>query len=103
WMNTVVISGGTQGVSRMVASAKGHEDEALRAALRIHVPLAFVVAGAMALFAPLYARFEHAEDVVAPLLVMAGVALLYGFYAPLIGYLNGSSRFTRQALLDVIF
>ncbi len=103
WMNTVVISGGTQGVSRMVASAKGHEKEALRAALRVHVPLAFVVAGAMALVAPLYARFEHAEDVVAPLLVMAGVALLYGFYAPLIGYLNGSNRFTRQALLDVIF
>jgi stage V sporulation protein B len=103
WINNVVISGGTQGVSRMVAGAKGHEKEALRAALRVHVPLAFVVAGVMALVAPLYARFEHADDVVAPLLVMAGVALLYGFYAPLIGYLNGSNRFSRQALLDVIF
>jgi stage V sporulation protein B len=31
------------------------------------------------------------------------VALLYGLYAPLIGYLNGRSRFGRQAALDVTF
>jgi stage V sporulation protein B len=102
-VNNVVVSSGTQGVSRAVAGAKGHEDEVLRAALRVHVPLAFVVAAAVALAAPLYARFEHAEDVVAPLLVLAGVALLYGFYAPLIGFLNGRNRFSRQALLDVVF
>jgi stage V sporulation protein B len=102
-VNNVVVTSGTQGVSRAVAGAKGHDREVLRAALRVHVPLAFVVAGAMVLAAPLYARFEHAEDVVTPLLVLAGVALLYGFYAPLIGFLNGSNRFSRQALLDVVF
>jgi len=102
-VNNVVITSGTQGVSRTVAGAKGREDEALRAALGVHVPLAAVVAGAMALAAPLYARFERAEDVVAPLLVLAGVALLYGLYAPLIGYLNGRNRFGRQAALDVTF
>ena len=102
-VNNIVVSSGTQGVSRVVAGAKGHEDEALRAALRVHVPMALVVAGAMAAAAPVYARFERADDVVAPLLVLAGVALLYGFYAPLIGYLNGSNRFGRQALLDITF
>ena len=102
-VNNVVVASGTQGVSRVVASAKGHEPEALRAALRVHVPLALIVAGAMAVAAPLYAVFERAEDVVAPLLVLGGVALLYGLYAPLIGYLNGRSRFGRQALLDVTF
>jgi stage V sporulation protein B len=102
-VNNVVVTSGTQGVSRAVAGAKGHDREVLRAALRVHVPLAFVVAGAMALGAPIYARFEHADDVVVPLLVLAGVALLYGFYAPLIGFLNGTNRFGRQALLDVIF
>ena len=102
-VNNVVVSSGTQGVSRAVAGAKGHEDEVLRAALRVHVPLAVLVAGAVAMAAPLYARFEHAEDVVSPLLVLAGVALLYGFYAPFIGYLNGRNRFSRQALLDVVF
>ncbi len=102
-VNNVVISSGTQGVSRVVAGAPGREDEALRAALRVHVPMAIVVAGAMAAAAPAYARFERAEDVVAPLLVLAGVALLYGVYAPLIGYLNGRNRFGRQAALDVTF
>src|SRR5579859_4516143 len=102
-VNNVVVASGTQGVSRVVAGAKGREKEALRAALRVHVPLAFVVAAAVAVAAPLYARFERADDVVAPLLVLAGVALLYGLYAPLIGYLNGRNRFGRQALLDVTF
>lgn len=102
-VNNVVISSGTQGVSRAVAGAPGREDEALRAALKVHLPLAVVVAAVMAASAPLYARFERADDVVAPLLVLAGVALLYGVYAPLIGYLNGRGRFGRQALLDVTF
>jgi stage V sporulation protein B len=102
-VNNVVVQSGTQGVSRVVAGAKGREDEALRAALRVHVPLALVVAAAVAAAAPLYATFERAQDVVAPLLVLAGVALLYGLYAPLIGYLNGRNRFGRQALLDVTF
>ncbi len=102
-VNNVVVASGTQGVSRAVAQAKGQEDAALRAVLRVHVPLALVVAGAMIAAAPIYARFERAEDVVAPLCVLAGVALLYGLYAPLIGYLNGRSRFGRQALLDVTF
>ena len=102
-VNNVVVSSGTQGVSRAVAGAKGHEQEALRAALRVHVPLAVVGAAVMAAAAPVYARFERAEDVIAPLLVLAGVALLYGLYAPLIGYLNGRNRFGRQAALDVTF
>jgi stage V sporulation protein B len=102
-VNNVVIASGTQGVSRVTAGAKGAEDEAFRATLRVHVPLAIAIAAAMAAAAPLYARFEHASDVVAPLLVLAGVALLYGLYAPLIGFLNGRNRFTRQAALDVTF
>lgn len=102
-VNNVVVTSGTQGVSRAIAGAKGREREVLRAALRVHAPLALLVAGGMAAVAPLYAHFERAPDVVAPLLVLAGVALLYGLYAPLIGYLNGRGRFGRQALLDVIF
>jgi stage V sporulation protein B len=102
-VNNVVIATGTQGVSRAVAGAPGHEREALRAALRVHVPIALVVAAVMAAGAPIYARFENATDVVPPLLVLAMVALLYGIYAPLIGYLNGTRWFTRQAALDVTF
>jgi stage V sporulation protein B len=102
-VNNVVNASGTQGVSRVVAGAPGHEDEALRAALRVHGPLAVVVAAAMAAAAPVYARFERAQEIVAPLLVLAAVALLYGLYSPLIGYLNGRNRFGRQAALDIAF
>jgi stage V sporulation protein B len=102
-VNNVVVASGTQGVSRVVAGAPGREGEALRATLKVHVPLSVVIAAVMVAATPVYARFEHAQDVVAPLLVLAGVALLYGLYAPLIGYLNGCKRFGRQALLDVTF
>jgi stage V sporulation protein B len=102
-VNNTIITAGTQGVSRAVAAAPGREDEALRAALKVHVPLAIGVGAAMAAAAPAYARFERAGDVLLPLLVLAGVALLYGLYAPLIGYLNGRNRFGRQAALDVTF
>ncbi len=102
-VNNVVIASGTQGVSRVVAGAPGHEEEALRVALKAHVPIAIFVAVAMAVAAPFYAGFEHAHDVVPPLLVLALVALLYGLYAPLVGFLNGTRRFGRQAALDVTF
>ena len=102
-VNNVVVASGTQGVSRAVVAAPGHEARAWRAAMRVHVPAAIVVAAAMAAAAPVYASFEHAADVVAPLVVLALVALLYGIYAPIIGYLNGTKRFGRQAALDVVF
>jgi stage V sporulation protein B len=102
-VNNIVVSSGTQGVSRAVAGARGNEAQALRATLGVHVPLAVVVALAMTVATPFYAAFEHAQDVVVPLYVLAGVALLYGLYAPLIGVLNGRNLFGRQALLDVTF
>lgn len=102
-VNNVVVASGTQGVSRAVAAAPDGGAGALRTVLRVHGVAAFVVAAVMAAATPLYARFERAQDVTAPLLVLAAVALLYGLYAPLIGYLNGRSRFGRQAALDVTF
>jgi stage V sporulation protein B len=102
-VNNVVVASGTQGVSRVVAGAPGHEAEALRATLRVHVPIAIALAAAMVVATPLYARFEQAHDVVLPLLVLALVALLYGLYAPLIGFLNGTRQWRRQAALDITF
>jgi stage V sporulation protein B len=102
-INNVVISSSTQGVSRAVAGARGHEDQALRATLRVHVPLAIVLTALCVALAPLVARFEGAPHIAVPLMVLAGVVLLYGMYGPLIGALNGRGRFTRQAALDVTF
>src|SRR5579864_6560021 len=63
-VNNVVVASGTQGLSRVVAgAAPGTEDRALRAAMRFHVIIAIAVAAVMALSAPAYAAFEHADDV----------------------------------------
>jgi stage V sporulation protein B len=102
-VNNVMVASGTQGVSRVVARAGKHQPEALRMALRVHFVLALVVGGLFAAAAPAIASFEHATYVTVPLLAMAGVVTMYGLYAPLIGALNGTARFGKQAALDVTF
>jgi stage V sporulation protein B len=99
--NNVVVASSTQGVSRTVAAAGVHEREAFRATLRVHAVIALVVGVLLGVAAPLIAYFEHAPDMLAPLLMMTGVLVIYGVYAPLVGYLNGRGMFTRQAALDV--
>ncbi len=100
--NNVVVSSSTQGVSRTVAAAGTAEREALRATLRVHVVIALIAAAVFGIASPLVAFFEHAPDVLVPLLVMTGVLVVYSVYAPLVGYLNGRGMFTRQASLDVV-
>jgi stage V sporulation protein B len=101
--NNVVVTGSTQGVSRAVARAPGNESEAFRATMRVHVPLAIVIAALFAAGAPLFARFEGATYITTPLAVSSIVLLMYGLYAPVIGLLNGRAQFARQAMLDVTF
>jgi stage V sporulation protein B len=102
-LNNVVVASSTQGVSRAVARAIGAEGKAFRRTLRVHVPLAFILAAGFAGISPWIARWEGAPHIVRPLLLMALVALFYGLYAPIIGLLNGRGQFTRQAGLDVAF
>ena len=99
--NNVIVSSSTQGVSRTVAAAGIAERQALRATLRTHLLLAVVAAVLLAAVAPLVAYFQHAPDVLAPLLVMTGVLFVYGVYAPLFGYLNGRGFFVKQASLNI--
>lgn len=100
--NNVVVASSTQGVSRVVAPAGDQHKQALRAALRVHLLVAVALALLLAGIAPLVASFQHAAEMATPLAVMAGVLLIYGLYAPLVGYLNGRRMFARQASLDVV-
>ncbi len=102
-LNNVVVASSTQGVSRAVARSIGAEGGAFRATLRVHLPLAAVVALLFAALAPSFARFEGAPYIVVPLYFMAAVSFFYGLYAPFIGLLNGRGQFTLQAGLDVTF
>jgi stage V sporulation protein B len=102
-VTNVVVASSIQGVSRTVSRARGLEKEALRATLRVHLPVAAILAIGFLACAPLVASFEHAPHITLPLAAEAGVVLLYGLYAPLIGMLNGRRQFTRQATLDMVF
>ena len=104
-LNNVMISGSVQGVSRSVAGAGDPEEEqrAFRSTLRVHLPIAIAMALGFVAFAPAIASFQHAPYITTPLMVLAGVVLLYGVYGPLVGKLNGTGRFGKQALLDVLF
>ena len=100
--NNVVVSSATQGVSRTVAPAGEEHRERLRATMRVHAVVAIAAAVLLAIAAPIVARFEHASEMTAPLVTMSGVLLIYGVYAPLVGYLNGRRQFGRQASLDIL-
>ncbi len=100
--NNVLVASSTQGVSRTIAGAGQNEREALRATLRIHGAIAAASVVLLATSAPFVAHFQHAESVLAPLLVMTGVLGIYALYAPLVGYINGRRQFTRQASLDIV-
>jgi stage V sporulation protein B len=101
--NNVVVASSTQGVSRAVARSRGHAEDAWRATMRVHVPLAILLAAAFAGLAPLLAAFEGASHIALPLALMALVLFFYGVYAPLIGLLNGRAQWSRQAALDMTF
>lgn len=100
-VSNVIVFGFTQGVSRTVAGAGDKEKEAFRAAYRVHLALGLAMALVFLAVSPLIAWFQHAPYITAPLMVMAGLLLVYGAYAPLVGYLNGKGEFAKQATLDM--
>ncbi|WP_394826387.1 lipopolysaccharide biosynthesis protein [Pendulispora albinea] len=102
-INNVTVTSSIQGVSRAVAGGGEHREQAFRATLRVHAPLALVLAILFALLAPAYASFQGSPHIVTPLRILACVVAIYGVYAPLVGSLNGRALFTRQAALDTIF
>lgn len=96
-----LVAAGIQGVSRQVAGA----DESSRTSglgwlLRLHGLLALVAASLFFAVSTTVARALGAPHLGSGLQILAGVLLLYGLYAPLVGYLNGRRRFAAQAGLD---
>ncbi|MCH2108760.1 MAG: oligosaccharide flippase family protein [Polyangiaceae bacterium] len=90
------------GVSRETAHGSSDERAAIfRQLLKFHGLISGVVALAFAALATPIASRLGAPHVATPLLVLSAVILGYGFYTPMIGYLNGQHRFGAQAALDV--
>ncbi|HMJ12661.1 MAG TPA: lipopolysaccharide biosynthesis protein [Polyangiaceae bacterium] len=92
-----------QGVSRAVAqSTPENEAATIRRTLSIHAALAVFLAAVFFFLAPPLGDWVGAPHVVGGLRILSGVMLLYGFYTPLVGVLNGQKKFLYQAGLDIL-
>jgi stage V sporulation protein B len=98
-----LVSASLQGVSHAVAtSSSGEREVALRTTLRVHFSIAVLAGAAFWLLAPFLGGAAGALHVVTGLRILSIVLLLYGLYAPLVGALNGMTRFGMQAALDAL-
>jgi stage V sporulation protein B len=98
-----VVSASIQGVSHAVATASDADrSRTLRRALLAHLVLALALAGTFFLLAPTIGQLTGAPHIVVGLKVLSAVILVYGLYAPLVGALNGQTRFGTQAALDAL-
>jgi stage V sporulation protein B len=116
-LTTVVVQATIQSVSKLVSEDESHAPDVRRAALRLQVlvggGIAVVYFAASGLIADLFSSGRlaaiGAQSVDDPaslamyFRVSSGVVLAYAFYATLIGVLNGTRRFGRQALFDVSY
>lgn len=97
-----IVSASLQGVSHVVATSDADRRQALRGALAVHAVIALAAGGAFWALAPALGEIVGATHLVTGLRVLSVVLLLYGLYAPLVGALNGQTRFGMQAALDAL-
>jgi len=97
-----VVQASIQGVSRTLAGAEdAARPQLLRKTLGLHALWAVLLGLAFLALAGPVAQLLGAGHLIGSLRILAGVVVVYGLYAPLIGALNGQKRFGSQALLDV--
>lgn len=98
-----IVQTSIQSVSRVVASAAPEEQPySLRRALKLSCVVAFLFGAVFLALAEPIAHWMGAPHIALTLQLLAGVMVLYGLYAPLVGALNGFRRFVPQAGLDAL-
>jgi stage V sporulation protein B len=98
-----LVSASIQGVSHAVAtSSEADRESSLRRVLRVHLVLALLLGTTFLALAPSLGRWIGAPHIVLSLQLLSFVLVVYGLYAPLVGALNGRTRFGTQAALDAL-
>jgi len=98
-----IVAASIQGVSHAVATASdGSRAQVLRRTLKVHGVLALLLGAGFLALAPSLGVWTGAGHIVTALRVLSLVLLIYGLYAPLVGALNGQTRFLSQAGLDAL-
>lgn len=98
-----IVAASIQGVSHAVATAPdGARAQQLRRTLKVHGALALLLGAGFLALAPRLGDWTGAAHIVPALKVLSFVLVIYGLYAPLVGALNGQTRFISQAGLDAL-
>ncbi len=102
-VNSVMITGSIQAVSRFTAQEPHKARLVQDAGLRMHLYVGLVVSAVFVAAAPLMAWFLHDSSKTAPLMLAGAIVGLYAFYAVFVGTANGLRQFHKQAGLDIAF
>ncbi len=103
-LNNVLIASTIQTVSKMVSENEERGAATLRHGLALQSIIGLLLAGALVAGAPYWAEGLLLDAQLTPLIRISGVVVLaYALYATLVGYLNGTRRFSQQAGLDMTF
>lgn len=102
-VNSVMITGSIQAVSRFTAQEPEKARLVQDAGLRMHLYVGLVVAAVFVASAPLMAWFLHDSSKTAPLMLAGAIVGIYAFYAVFVGTANGLRQFHKQAGLDIAF
>ncbi len=102
-INNTMVQATIQAVSRFTAEDDARAGAVQRAGLRMQAFIGTAVALALALGAPLIARFMKAPEYARYFRIAAVIPFLYAFYAVFVGTANGLRRFRAQATFDVGF
>jgi O-antigen/teichoic acid export membrane protein len=102
-VNSVMITGTIQAVSRFTAQEPHKARMVQQAGLRMHLYVGLVVAAVFVASAPLLAWFLHDPSKTGPLMLAGVIVGVYAFYAVFVGSANGLRQFQKQAGLDIAF
>ncbi|MBK7539364.1 MAG: oligosaccharide flippase family protein [Myxococcales bacterium] len=102
-VNSVMITGSIQTVSRFTAQEPHKARLVQQAGLRMHLYVGLVVSAVFIAGAPLLAWFLHDPSKTAPLMLAGVIIGIYAFYAVFVGTANGLRQFHKQAGLDIAF
>jgi O-antigen/teichoic acid export membrane protein len=102
-LNTVIVTGTIQTVSRATVTGRGQEGAVkatgLRMQLGVGLPLAILFAAA----APVAVHLNHDPALLLPMLAASLILAGNSLYAVFVGSANGTGQFRKQASLDMCF
>lgn len=102
-LNTVLLFGTIQSVSKFVSEDETKADLIKFKALQLQVFIGIIITSIYYFLAPFISTFLK-DSTLIPLLQLSSIIVLcYCFYGVYIGYINGKKQFSKQAFIEITF